>query len=98
MTNSLARWAAAAAVRAVKTAAQSALGIIGASVALGEVDWALVASAAALAAIVSALSRLAQDPAFCGTALTALLRFPASPRSRAARPWPSSRGVASRHG
>lgn len=59
MTDKLAQWAAAAAVRAVKTAAQSALGVIGASVALGEVDWALVASAAALAAIVSALTSVA---------------------------------------
>ena len=55
----LKKWALAALVRAVKTAAQSALGIIGASVALGEVDWALVASAAALAAIVSALTSVA---------------------------------------
>lgn len=55
----LKKWALAALVRAVKTAAQSALGIIGASVALGEVDWALVASAAALAAIVSALTSIA---------------------------------------
>ena len=59
MTTGIGKWAAAAAVRAVKTAAQSALGIIGASVALGEVDWALVASAAALAAIVSALTSVA---------------------------------------
>ena len=36
MTDKLAQWAAAAAVRAVKTAAQSALGVIGASVALGD--------------------------------------------------------------
>ena len=62
MTNKLGAWALAAAVRAVKTAAQSALGIIGASVALGEVDWALVASAAALAAIVSALTSVAGLP------------------------------------
>ena len=62
MTDSIKRWAAAAGVRAVKTAAQSALGIIGASVALGEVDWALVASAAALAAIVSVLTSVAGVP------------------------------------
>lgn len=55
----LKKWALAALVRAVKTAAQTAVGIIGASVALGEVDWALVASAAALAAIVSALTSVA---------------------------------------
>lgn len=73
MANSLARWAAAAAVRAVKTAAQSALGIIGASVALGEVDWALVASAAALAAIVSALTSVAGIPEVEGGASVARL-------------------------
>lgn len=58
----LKKWALAALVRAVKTAAQSALGVIGASVALGEVDWALVASAAALAAIVSALTSIVGVP------------------------------------
>lgn len=73
MTNRLTQWAAAAAVRAVKTAAQSALGIIGASVALGEVDWALVASAAALAAIVSALTSVAGLPEVDGGASVAKL-------------------------
>ena len=73
MTDKLAQWAAAAAVRAVKTAAQSALGVIGASVALGEVDWALVASAAALAAIVSALTSVAGLPEVGGGASVARL-------------------------
>ena len=73
MTDKLAQWAAAAAVRAVKTAAQSALGVIGASVALGEVDWALVASAAALAAIVSALTSVAGIPEVGGGASVARL-------------------------
>ena len=73
MTTSIGKWAAAAAVRAVKTAAQSALGIIGASVALGEVDWALVASAAALAAIVSALTSVAGVPEVEGGASVAKL-------------------------
>lgn len=58
----LKKWALAALVRAVKTAAQTAVGAIGASVALGEVDWALVASAAALAAIVSALTSIVGVP------------------------------------
>lgn len=73
MTDKLAKWAVAAAVRAVKTAAQSALGVIGASVALGEVDWALVASAAALAAIVSVLTSLAGIPEVDGGASVAKL-------------------------
>ena len=73
MTTGIGKWAAAAAVRAVKTAAQSALGIIGASVALGEVDWALVASAAALAAIVSVLTSVAGIPEIEGGASVAKL-------------------------
>lgn len=73
MTTSIGKWAAAAAVRAVKTAAQSALGIIGASVALGEVDWALVGSAALLAAIVSVLTSVAGIPEIEGGASVAKL-------------------------
>lgn len=73
MASKLGKWATAAAIRAVKTAAQSALGIIGASVALGEVDWALVASAAALAAIVSALTSVAGIPEVEGGASVAKL-------------------------
>lgn len=73
MTDKLAQWAAAASVRALKTAAQSALGIIGASVALGEVDWPLVASAAALAAIVSVLTSVAGVPEVDGGASVARL-------------------------
>lgn len=62
MTDRLIRWGAAAGVRALKTAAQSAIGTIGASVAMGEVDWTLVGSAALLAAIVSLLTSLAGIP------------------------------------
>lgn len=73
MTDKLAQWAAAASVRALKTAAQSALGTIGASVALGEVDWPLVVSAAALAAIVSVLTSVAGVPEVDGGASVARL-------------------------
>lgn len=62
MTNKLAKWAAGAGVRAVKTASQSAIGTIGASVAMGDVNWALVGSAALLSAIVSILTSLAGIP------------------------------------
>ena len=44
------RWWRAAAVRAVRTVAQAAIGAIGAAAVWGEVDWRVVASAAALAA------------------------------------------------
>lgn len=69
--NEIKQWARAAGVRAVKTAAQSAIGTIGASVAMGEVDWALVGSAALLAAIVSALTSLAGIPEVEGGASAA---------------------------
>lgn len=55
-------WVVSAVIRAVKTAAQSCLGVIGASVAMGEVDWGFVASAACLAAIVSLLSSVVGIP------------------------------------
>lgn len=71
MSESIKKWAAAAAVRAVKTAAQSALGTIGASVALGDVNWALVGSAAALAAVVSVLTSIAGVPEVDGGASVA---------------------------
>lgn len=71
--NEIKQWALAAGVRAVKTAAQSAIGTIGASVAMGEVDWALVGSAALLAAIVSMLTSLAGIPEVEGGASVAKL-------------------------
>ena len=55
-------WMKAALTRAVRTAAQAAIGIIGASALVTEVDWALVASGTALAAILSLLMSLAGLP------------------------------------
>lgn len=69
--NEIKQWALAAGVRAVKTAAQSAIGTIGASVAMGDVDWALVGSAALLAATVSVLTSLAGIPEVEGGASVA---------------------------
>jgi len=46
------RWLLGAGVRAGKTAAQTAIGVIGAAAAMGQVDWALVGSGALLAALV----------------------------------------------
>lgn len=62
MQTNVKQWAKAAAVRAAKTAAQAALGVIGASAAMGDVQWALVGSAAVLAAIVSALTSIVGVP------------------------------------
>lgn len=58
----LKRWAKAAAVRAVKTVAQTAIATIGTASVLGGVDWALVASASVLAGILSVLTSLAGLP------------------------------------
>lgn len=46
----------ASAVRAIRTVAQSALATIGSAVVLGDVNWIMVGSAAALAGILSILT------------------------------------------
>ena len=55
-------WLKAAAVRALKTLAQTAVATIGTTAVLSEVDWVLVASASALAAILSILTSVAGLP------------------------------------
>ena len=55
-------WVKAAGIRAIKTVAQAAIGAIGASYAIGDVDWLLVGSAALLAGILSLLTSLAGLP------------------------------------
>lgn len=55
-------WIKAAAVRAIKTLAQTAVATIGTTAVLSEVDWVLVASSAALAAILSILTSVAGLP------------------------------------
>ena len=66
-------WAKAALVRAVKTAAQAAIGVIGASAVMGDVQWAVVGSAALLAAVVSLLTSVAGVPEVEGGASDAKL-------------------------
>jgi hypothetical protein len=56
------KWAQAAAVRAIKTVAQAAVAAIGSSAALGDVNWTLVASTAALSGVLSLLTSVAGLP------------------------------------
>lgn len=55
-------WLKAAAVRAVKTVAQTAVATIGASAVLSAVDWSVVASASLLAGLLSMLTSVAGLP------------------------------------
>ena len=56
------RWWEAAAIRAIKTVAQTAVGTIGAAAVLSSVDWKMVASASILAGVLSLLTSLAGLP------------------------------------
>lgn len=55
-------WFKAAAVRAIKTVAQTAVATIGTSAVMGEVKWVMVGSAALLAGILSLLTSVAGLP------------------------------------
>lgn len=62
MSDKTKKWLKAAGIRALKTVAQTAIATIGTSAALGEVNWVLVGSTAALAGILSILTSVAGLP------------------------------------
>ncbi len=56
------QWLKAAAVRAVKTVAQTAVAMIGTSVVIDDVNWLYAASASVLAGLLSLLTSVAGLP------------------------------------
>lgn len=75
MNEKVLTWIAAAAVRAVKTAAQSALGVMSAASFMGDVSWVMVGSAALFSAIYSIITSIAGVPEIAnGASLMKLIR------------------------
>ena len=62
MSEKAIKWIKCAGVRAIKTVAQTAVATIGTAAVLGEVNWVMVGSAAALAGVLSLLTSVAGLP------------------------------------
>ena len=62
MKNNIIEWAKDAAVRALKTVAQTAAATIGTTAVMSEVNWLAVASASVLAGLLSILTSVAGLP------------------------------------
>ena len=62
MTSKFKQWAKAAGVRALKTAAQTAVATIGVSAVMTDVNWVMVGSASLLAGVLSVLTSVAGLP------------------------------------
>lgn len=62
LKNNFKKWCKYAMIRAIKTIAQTAVATIGSSVAIGDVDWIMVASVSTLAGILSILTSIAGLP------------------------------------
>ena len=56
------KWLKRAGIRALKTIAQTAVGVIGAGSVISAVDWKMVVSAAVVAGVVSILTSVAGIP------------------------------------
>lgn len=62
MSDKTKKWWKAAGIRAIRTVAQAAIATVGSAAIMGDVNWIMVASASALAGILSILTSIAGLP------------------------------------